>query len=252
MATVRFDPHAHLYPSYSLKKWIEAAIANLSKDAQDILPVVFVVDREGQDSFARFRQEVPLLGDWEEAADGRSGVITVISGKLLVVRGVQYVARENVEVLGLGVSRRVADGGSSASDLIELILEEGGVPCLPWSPGKWLGKRGRLVRRLLETYNPNTLTVGDIAMRTFFGPPSSLLRFARGQGYSMLYGTDPLPRLGDQQLVGSFGRAIKKLPEGELVPAILESLFKGAEALRTCGRRNTPWRAALRYFSKSA
>lgn len=249
MATVRFDPHVHLYDCYSLKRWIDAAISNLTRDAEDILPVVIVVDREGQDSFARLRAEVPLLGDWEESPDGRSGFITVVSGRLLVIRGVQYVAKENIEVLGLGVSRRVADG-APAADLIELILEEGGVPCLPWSPGKWLGKRGRLVRHLLETHTPKNLTVGDIAMRTFFGPPSSLLRLARGAGFSMLYGTDPLPRKGEELLVGSFGRAIKQMPQGELVPAILESLFKGAEALRTCGRRNTPWRAALRYFSK--
>jgi hypothetical protein len=247
MATVRFDPHVHLYDCYSLKRWVESAITNLTKEDPDILPVVFVVDRDGQDSFARLRREIPLMGDWEEHPDGRSGIITVISGKLLVIRGVQYVSKENLEVLGLGVSRRVADG-APASDLIEMILEEGGVPCLPWSPGKWLGKRGRLVRRLLETHSVNTLTVGDIAMRTFFGPPSSLLRFARGAGFSMLYGTDPLPRPGEESLVGSFGRAIKKMPEGELVPAILESLFKGAEALRTCGRRNSPLRAALRYF----
>ena len=248
MFTVRFDPHAHLYDCYSLRKWVEAAVSNLTKDAKEILPVVFVLDREGQDSFARFRREVPQMGDWEECSDGRSGYITTIRGKLLVIRGVQYVSREKIEVLGLGVSRRIADG-APAADLIELILEEGGVPCLPWSPGKWLGKRGRLVRSLLESHTPKNLTVGDISMRTFFGPPSSLLRFARGQGYSMLYGTDPLPRKGDQTLVGSFGRAIKKLPEGELIPAILESLFKGAEALRTCGRRNTPWRAAIRYLS---
>lgn len=247
MATVRFDPHGHLYDSYSLKRWAEAAIVNLSKHGDDTLPVVFVLDREGQDSFSRFRREVPQLGHWEESPDGRSGYITTIAGKLLVIRGVQYVSKENIEVLGLGVSRRVADG-APAADLIQMIFEEGGVPCLPWSPGKWLGKRGRLVRRLLESHTPKSLTVGDIAMRTFFGPPSPLLRFARGQGFSMLYGTDPLPRKGDEQLVGSFGRAIKRLPEGELVPAILESLFKGAEALRTCGRRNTPWRAAIRYF----
>lgn len=247
MTTVRFDPHVHLYDSYSLKRWVDAAIANLTKDLKDILPVVFVVDREGQDSFKRLRAEVPSFGDWEESADGRSGLITVFSGKLLVIRGVQYVAKEKIEVLGLGVSRRIADG-APAAELIELIRDEGGVPCLPWSPGKWLGRRGRVVRQLLESNTPKTLTVGDIAMRTFFGPPSPLLRFARGQGYSMLYGTDPLPRKGDEQLVGSFGRAIKQLPEGELVPAILESLFKGAEALKTCGRRNSPLRAAVRYF----
>jgi hypothetical protein len=249
MTNVRFDPHAHMYESYSLKKWVDAAIGNLTKDLKEILPVVFIVDREGQDSFARLRKEAPLFGDWEENPDGRSGLITVFAGKLLVVRGVQYVAKEKIEVLGLGVSRRVADG-APASDLIELIREEGGVPCLPWSPGKWLGRRGRLVRQLLESHTPKTLTVGDISMRTFFGPPSPLLRFARGQGYSMLYGTDPLPRKGDEQLVGSFGRAIKKLPEGDLVSAILESLYGGAETLKTCGRRNSALRAALRYFWK--
>jgi len=249
MATVRFDPHVHLYDCYSLKKWVESAISNLTKDEQDILPVVIVVDRDGQDSFARLRREVPLMGDWDESTDGRSGVITVVTGKLLVIRGVQYVSKENVEVLGLGVSRRVADG-TPAIELIEMILEEGGVPCLPWSPGKWLGKRGRVVRRLLESHSPNTLTVGDVALRTFFGPPSSLLRLARGAGFSMLYGSDPLPRAGEETFERKARRAIKKMPEGELVPGILESLFKGAEALRTCGRRNSPFRAALRYFRK--
>ena len=242
---IRIDPHAHLYDTYSVREWCEAACSNLG-GIVGVLPVVIVVDREGQNSFSRFRAEVPLFGSWAELSNGLVGTIKWRDRSMVVVQGVQYVARERIEVLGLGVSRRVADG-APAAELIELINEEGGLACLPWSPGKWLGARGRVVRKLLDTYRPTTLTVGDIAIRSSMGPPSTLLLYAKGRGYQVLCGSDPLPRRADQRMVGSYGVEIATLPDGELLPWLLKSLRAGA--LRRWGDRNTPWLAAWRFFS---
>ena len=247
--TVRLDPHAHLYDSYSTREWCRAAFSNLG-GKPDVTAVVIVVDREGQDSLARLRLEVPSFADWRDLWDGQAGRVEFDEGALTVIRGVQYVASERIEVLGLGVERAAPDA-MAASEYVSIITELGGLSCLPWSPGKWLGARGGVVRRLLDGTPSTILTVGDISLRSQVGPPSSLLRYARNKGFSVLAGTDPLPRPQDQSLVGAFGIEIAA---GEDVFS-WESLKNALIAPQMCkvwGRRNSAGTALQRFISSIA
>lgn len=249
MRVIRIDPHAHLYDTYSVKEWCEAVLRNARVD-QGALPVVIIVDREGQRSLDRLRQEVPTFGAWRELGNGGAGEISCGGSTFIVVQGVQYVTQERCEVLGLGVARGAPDG-LAASNYLSLICQHGGIVCLPWSPGKWLGSRGRVVREILSREQPGLITVGDIAIRSWFGPPSTLLWFARKRGFSILRGTDPLPRRGDATLVCSFGLeiamadlAVDALPTWE---PIRRALLTGA-GVSGWGRRNSPLQAVIRFL----
>jgi len=246
------DSHVHLYDAYSVRAWCTAALTNLQA-GDDSLAVVVVVDRQDQDSLERLRREVPLFGLWKDLPDSPAGMVEVDSRKLLVIQGVQYVSSERIEVLGLGI-RRVLSDGLVAGEYIDSILEGGGVPCLPWSPGKWLGSRGRLVKTLLDAHSPAILAVGDIAIRSVLGPPSSLLRYARQRGYRVLYGTDPLPSARDTDLVGSFGVTffVERFDE-ELggVKNILSRLVDSSGSLTQVGRRNSGISALKRFVGQS-
>lgn len=249
-ALLRIDAHAHLYDSYSVKEWCEAAVRNLGGGV-DSTSVVFVVDREGQDSLARLRREVPSFGDWQEMWDGQAGIARLGDGSLVIVQGVQYVTSERLEVLGLGVQRSSPDG-SSATEYISHIGELGGLACLPWSPGKWLGSRGRVVRNLLDTTATSALIAGDISIRSRFGPPSSLLRYARRRGFRVLYGTDPLATKSDEELVGSFGvELVVTRPVDEVVSSWsgLQHAILSAGTISQWGTRNSPLKAARRFVS---
>jgi hypothetical protein len=247
---VRIDTHAHLYDAYSVRAWCYAAFRNLG-GGPEVTPVVFVVDRDGQDSLARLRREVPSFAEWQDLWDGRAGAVRLGGGSLFIVQGVQYVTSERIEVLGFGVER-VCPDGSPASEYISRIEELDGLACLPWSPGKWLGSRGEVVRTLLDTKPVATLLAGDISMRSRVGPPSSLLSYARRKGVVILFGTDPLPGTRDEELVGSFGVEVALACSPEKVLSSWSAL-KDAILLpgsrTTWGSRNSPARAALRFFS---
>ena len=205
MVTVRIDLHAHLYDSYPLQAWCNAAARNLHI-GPGVSGIVVVVDRAGQDSFQRFRDEVPSFGVWLEAKVqspdnvSEAGMLSWEGKTLLIIRGVQYVSVERIEVLGLGVARSVPDG-APLTELVDLIRREDGIPCIPWSPGKWLGRRGQVISRVMGSFSPGTLTFGDITIRSVLGPPSLLLQRARKNRFAVLLGTDSLPRVQDATLV---------------------------------------------------
>jgi hypothetical protein len=256
MPTIRVDTHAHLYPHYPLKAWCDAAHRNLGV-SDEHTGAVFIVDRAGQDSFARFRTDGVAFGVWKEfsidSGDSLSeeGVFEWEGKKLSILRGVQYVSLERIEVLGLGVGRSLADG-APVVELIDVIGQEGGVACLPWSPGKWLGERGAVVSKIMGNTPPERLTFGDIALRSSWGPHSPLLGKAKQKGFTVLLGTDPLPRNRDSDLVGSFGVELsldRALSKDEQVLELMQTRFLEGNDLRPWGARNSPIVAFSRFIS---
>ena len=248
MPVIRIDPHAHLYDMYPTRSWCVAAMRNLS-GGSNADKMVVVVDRKGQDSFARLSRDVPQFGMWALLEGGDAGIVSIDGQSFTVVRGVQYVAQERIEVLGLGVGRTV-DDFLPASALVAEVVAKGGIPCLPWSPGKWFGKRGAVVNDLLRDFDPRQLTVGDIAIRSTLGPYSSILSSATKKGYRVLCGTDPLPTARDAELVGTFGVELcgDFLPDTrEGVRSILQALLESSKIVAPFGRRNSPVRAGVRF-----
>jgi hypothetical protein len=257
VSIVRIDPHAHLYDCYSLIDWVSSAMRNLSGDI-DTYRMVVIVDRNGQDSFARFRREAAMLDSWMEfpgvqglSSDSLYGNATLGDRSLTVIRGVQYVTQERLEVLGLGVARTI-DDGAPCKAVIESIRAAQGIPCIPWSPGKWLGQRGATVRQLFESYPAGELVFGDIALRSRIGPPSSLLSRAARAGYLVAPGTDPLPRPQDSTLVGSYG-VQSEIPDEQAKNAspvdILRGIFCNRDQLTVWGRPNAALTAIRRFIS---
>ncbi|MFO0416076.1 MAG: hypothetical protein ACK5Y6_02200 [Pseudomonadota bacterium] len=255
MLKINVDTHAHLYDSYNLKDWYQAALRNLNVGSET-QGAVIVVDRAGQDTFLRCREEVASFAEWFEHQSGAAslhGVISSALGELVIVRGVQYVTAERLEVLGLGVARALADGGDALS-YIEQIRSAGGVPCLPWSPGKWLGKRGSTVRGIIDSesaagYDRVPVVFGDIAIRPRCFLPSSLLCRARRKGHKIIYGSDALPPAQECGLVGSYGISLEvgssEIRSGDLVPAILSKLTDKLQS-QVWGTSNRPWQALKR------
>jgi hypothetical protein len=245
---LRIDTHAHLYDTYSAEAWCYAAFRNLA-GSPEAPAIVMVVDRDGQDSLGRLRREVPSFGQWQDVWNGKAGIAHLAHGQLFVVQGVQYVTRERLEVLGFGV-QRVLEDGEFAAEYIARIVELDGLACLPWSPGKWLGRRGGVVRGLLDTVSKNVLSVGDISMRPRLGPPSILLSYARHRGFQTLLGTDPLPPKTDEELVGSLGIEVslrQSVANALSSWSALKVALLSSESTRQWGVRNSPLRAVRRF-----
>ena len=252
------DCHAHLHPCFDIVVWLSYALENLlSTDVETgrVVPAVIVVDREGVSASemlnAAHREGKvsveSVLSDGSLLVALRTGPL--VGKSLLVIPGIQVVSKEGIEVLGLGRTSRPEEKISS-SEQVHHIISEGGLPCIPWSPGKWLGRRGKVVHALFDIFGPHQITVGDIAIRSAWGPPSPLLAHARSSGFPVLYGSDPLPFPGEEKMVGSFGVALKgdSVSATGVVAWILERLRDPSKIDGIMGSRNPPSVAFSRFL----
>lgn len=258
--TFHVDCHAHLYPCYDVATWINNAVVHLTGQIadEDIIPAAIVVDREGISS-KDLLESAAVRGECRIEATFSDGSCMVSMGdkesseiRLMVIPGTQSVSKEGIEVLGIGNSKRPPEKIASA-DQVEFVLSEGGLPCIPWSPGKWLGKRGKVVHALLDIFGPHRLSVGDISIRSQWGPPSPLLTHAKSSGFPCLLGSDCLPFKGDEAQVGRFGISIKGTPVSPsgVVPWLLDQLRDPSKVAGACGERNPPLTALYRFVKSN-
>lgn len=210
---IAVDTHVHLYPFYELDLFFESAVAHLTgSDASAIC----LMDRAGQSEFTGLREGRRKARDWALEKLDEPGALRARDRRgreIIILAGRQIVTRERIEVLALGREKPLPDG-ETLGDTLARIREDGGLPILPWGLGKWWGRRGRLVERALLSAAPGSLAVGDTCLRPSFFGESPLHRLARLQGLMVLYGSDPLPRAGEERYVGR----LATLLEGEWDP----------------------------------
>lgn len=189
MKYFRADTHVHLYPCFDLLKLIQSAFSNLGV-TRDCIGILYLTlsskeERNWQKIFDKI-SKLPF-----ECLQNDGCIIIKDNEKcLLLVKGYQITTRERIEVLNLAAPSQISDSKDLQETLSE-VESSGGKVILPWSPGKWFGKRGELISPFLKSY-----TVGDILF--------SKLGFKKNH-HSTFNGTDPLPMFGEEKLVGSFG-----------------------------------------------
>jgi hypothetical protein len=217
------DAHVHLHPCYDPDDLLQNAYDNLAAASVDrdrterIVCFLLLAECASDDCFSGLR----ALAEGGAGSEASSNVrlrrwivaptaepISVVardgSRELFIVAGRQVACREGLEVLVLGTTHRFPDGRP-----IREILSESdalGVPrVIPWGPGKWLFRRGRLLHALIEEFRKPTLFLGDEGGRpVFWGYPQPFAHAAR-LGVRDLPGTDPLPFPHDVEKVGRMG-----------------------------------------------
>ncbi|MBU4248658.1 MAG: hypothetical protein KKG09_03755 [Verrucomicrobia bacterium] len=217
LTRISADGHLHVYPQFRLDQAFDSLMANLDcnardfwlSDPQDTVRLAFLT--EGSD--CRFFEQL-RDGTVNSAAAGLEIVaprealsLTLIhrgSRKLCLIAGRQIVTRERLEVLGLAMRESIPDG-LSVRETISRIVASGGIPVLPWAPGKWLFGRGRLVRELVAAGQSGTLVLGDSSLRPSGWPEPASMRLARARGLMILPGSDPLPLPGEERQMGAYG-----------------------------------------------
>lgn len=217
------DAHVHLHPCYDPDELLQNAYDNLAAagtHADPKAPIacfLLLAECAPDDCFGALR----ALAEGGSPSPGASGLrlrrwvvtraaediaVAARDGerRLFIVAGRQVACREGLEVLVLGTTHRFADGRP-----IREVLREAdalGVPrVIPWGPGKWLFRRGRLLEALVEEFHKPTLFLGDEGGRpVFWGYPQHFAHAAR-LGVRDLPGTDPLPFPHDVRKVGRMG-----------------------------------------------
>ncbi|MDE2448569.1 MAG: hypothetical protein KGO22_06325 [Gammaproteobacteria bacterium] len=216
------DAHVHLHPCYDPDELLQNAYDNLSSAASSgadrAAPracFLLLAECAPDDCFGALRTLAegrsngasgPHLRHWAVAPTQEpiSVVARHAQRELFIVAGRQVACREGLEVLVLGTTHRFADGRP-----IRDVLREAdalGVPrVIPWGPGKWFFRRGRLLNDLVAEFRKPTLFLGDEGGRpVFWGYPQHFVQAAR-LGVRDLPGTDPLPFPHDVEKVGRMG-----------------------------------------------
>ena len=245
------DTHVHLYPFYDLPAAVRGLEERLAALAPGAVKIAFLAERADCDVFAAIRngEAGPPDAEWRTVSGTvclemrRAGVPA-----LYVFAGRQVVTAERIEILALATGSRFADG-QSAADTLAAIRRAGGVPVLSWAPGKWLFKRRRIVRRLIETATPGQLLIGDTTLRPKHCPESPLMKAARVRGLAVVAGSDPLPFRGEESIAGTYATTWDaEFDPADPLASIRRTLTAATFAPGTLGRRSCPCTVALRLW----
>lgn len=209
------DAHVHLYPDFDLCKLFSAAYANLTGASETACEAVLVVtESPKEDGFERLRKAAQTPGSavcsgedkWFCTTTAEPDSLRLSSGagkSLFVIAGSQLVVREGLEVHALATSAAFADG-RPLMELIRDIKDAGGVAAMPWGAGKWLGKRGKLMKSMRDYFSQHDVLLSDSGIRPWLWPRSGLFN----SGLGVVAGTDPLPIADETVRAGSFGFTI--------------------------------------------
>jgi hypothetical protein len=258
----RVDAHVHLHSCYDPDDLLQNAHDNLSAAASN------GADAAGRKAYFLLLAEcapdncfgaLRALAEGRPASNGASALrlrrwavaptaetISVAARhgqhELFIVAGRQIACREGLEVLVLGTTRRFEDGRP-----IRDVLREAdalGVPrVIPWGPGKWFFRRGRLLSALVEEFRKPTLFLGDEGGRpVFWRYPQHFTRAAR-LGVRDLPGTDPLPFPHDVGKVGRMGLQVAiDLDPARPGESLLRGLTEGGAPLERFATLEPPLR----------
>jgi hypothetical protein len=259
--TAIVDAHVHIHACYEPDELLDNAYGNLSRAreggrAPETRALFLLMTECAQDDyFGGLRalalgstppqQTVPLqLKRWSMAATSEETSVTARNSSrvLFIVAGRQISCREGLEVLLIGTTRRFADGLPIRDVLAE--TDALGVPrVIPWGPGKWFFRRGRLLNELVQEFRKPTLFLGDEGGRPgFWGYPAHFMRAAR-LGVRDLPGTDPLPFPHDVTKVGRMGFRMRlDLDESRPAASLLRALTEQHAPLERFATLESPLR----------
>ena len=189
--------------------------------------------REGAIKLEGFALECPQENEIRLIRDKDGLSLNVLPGR-------QVITRENIEILALACPEMI-DDGQPALDVIFQLNQLNRIPVLTWSPGKWFGKRGELVERLITELDRQDFLIGDTTLRPYGWTTPWLMKRAERSGFAIVAGSDPLPFSGEESWLGAYYTVVES--ETALsATALLHALKQGDETLRWCneGKRSNP------------
>ena len=263
---ILMDAHVHLRDSFGVFDFLEKgllnlcyAIESLDFEEQKYFGVLCVVDSRREDGFGRLvklldKRDAPMKWkrkNWKVRETKESISLSVSLGRrklLFTVAGRQLVSQSGLELLAIG-TRHQFEEGKHVAEMIRDVAQAGAVPIVPWGAGKWLGRRGNILKQLVRDPTLPQFFLGDSANRPAFWPKSSLFREAKEHGIGNLPGSDPLPFSSEVQRVGSFGAALDcSLDLEKPAQDLKRKLLDLSLTLHQFGRRVTPVRFLRNQF----
>lgn len=219
------DAHVHIYDCFDLQTFLGSALANFKAEAarygQDdaFTALLLLTETARENWFQHLANYVgdqcgiggKAIGKWtfHRTNENCSLLARCDGGQgLYLIAGRQIVTAEDLEVLALATNRRFEDG-VSLEGAIQAVKNSGAIPVIPWGPGKWMGRRGVLLKDLLKVAKEPGLFLGDNGGRPIFWTRPSHFKQAESKGVRILPGSDPLPFASESRRPGSFGFSVE-------------------------------------------
>ena len=245
------DTHVHIYPRYDVGALFDAAFSNFNAlgATTDSVKVLMLTERWDCAAFDRFVIDPQAAGrgfSIETTAEPDALIVRREGGgELMLIAGRQVATAERLEVLLLGKRVDVPDR-LSIRETIRVGSEQGAVPVLNWSLGKWWNSRGAEISALLEEFSPQQLLLGDVLLRPRgFPEPKQFLR-GGGRGFRIVAGSDPLPFAGEEGVVGGYVTRLTGASDRDRPASSLRALLQRSDTgLHAVGSRGS-WTAAGR------
>ena len=241
------DTHLHIYPFYSIRKALDSLISNLH--SADPLPtkVGCLTERYDCDVFNQLADS-PSADVTDAFSINNEGNYLHITNKetgrnVYLLPGQQIITSENLEVLSLNCPKRVKEG-SGAQQTVDNVLAQGGIPVIAFGFGKWLGKRGVIVEKLIEEFDPDQIAMGDTTMRPYGWATPKVFRKAKNKGIKILCGSDPLPFKGEESRPGSYGTRMDL--SGDHPVEAISGILRQNATQDSIGKRNSLFEVAMR------
>jgi hypothetical protein len=198
------DTHLHIHPVHDparVLKNLGYRLKEIKRGRKGMLLGGVLADMPGRSAWDMLKKaDFPGAEELQIAIIDETALRYTVDGEeIFLFSGAQVITSERIEVLAI-LAERPIQNGLFLRETVAAIEQAHGIVVLPWSPGKWLGRRGKLVREYLRE-RPNCW-VGDIPMR-WWGRWSLLrLRGAGALPLRILYGSDPLPIRDDERIAG--------------------------------------------------
>lgn len=253
---IYFDAHVHIQKNHSIDVLFDSARHNFCRKMQQSSPdrpAFFLLLSEAKNCnyYADLKKEADshrfiTPGGWRIAATGEQESLLLSredwsTGRLFLLAGRQIVTAEKLEVLALATPAIIADH-QALHETVEAVRRQKGLAVLPWGAGKWLGKRGKIIERYLETVSAEGLFVGDNGGRPVFWPTPRPFIAAGTRGIKLLPGSDPLPLPEEELRVGSYGGRVEGNCSNDYPAAEFRKLLTTpAQTITPFGRRLGTW-----------
>ncbi|MHC4476792.1 MAG: hypothetical protein ACYTEL_14190 [Planctomycetota bacterium] len=253
------DAHVHLYDCFDLKVFFDSALSNFGSAAERLshrdvfVAVLFLTEGPHENGFQRVAHlvknehsgKINSVPNWAfHNTKENTSILALYNRKqvIFLIAGNQIVTAENLEVLALGTEKRL-NPGEPLEKTVQTVIEADAIPVIPWGAGKWLGRRGQILEKLLKGIGDTCLFLGDNGGRpSFWGLPSHF-RLAEKRGIRVLRGSDPLPFETECLRPGSFGFSLQGRISKEFPAAQLKSLLLNPSTrIHTYGKLETPFR----------
>lgn len=249
------DAHVHIYSCFELTQLFNSAFNNFAwaaarENSNSTYSAILFLTETNQDNYFDYLttlatdniQLSPKLKVEITQEDCSLVVRHGSEGVLYLIAGRQIITAEDLEVLALAINHKIKDG-KPIQKVIENTISWGGIPVIPWGFGKWIGRRGAVLEKLITTHNFPYLFLGDNSGRPSFWSNPYYFQLAQKQGIQILPGSDPLPFASEFCRVGSFGFAVSGIIDAKIpAQSIKQILLKSPVKLKPYGLPETPYR----------